>query len=320
MSVPKVSVVLNAYNGDPWIDECIQSVLAQTMGDFEFIVIDDGSTDGTWAKINSYKDSRMRAFTQENRGISATANRGVSLAKADYIARIDHDDVMMPTRLERELAYLQDHPDVALVCTYAQLIYENELSADLYRAPVSSPALRLRLVFENPVVQPTVMMRTDVVRKLGGYNEDPAFFPADDFELWTRMAFEHNLVTIPEALSRYRIRPSSASHQMRTVNHNVLISANSLHRFLRTESTYQECTSLAAIFHRLAGEIAPLGLQRALAMFDRVTDMIAGPKQSWDHEVKSVYGLQRRMIFFHHILRKPPGLWFAQHVPALRLR
>jgi len=320
MTIPKVSVVLNAYNGTPWIDECIQSILAQTMRDFELIVIDDGSTDGTFAKIKSYNDPRIRALTQENRGIAATANRGVSLARAPYIARIDQDDVMMPARLEREFAFLEANPDVAMVCTYAQLIYENTLSNDMFRAPVSSRALRLRLVFENPVVQPTIMMRADVFRKLGGYNEGKEFYPADDFELWTRIAYQHKVATIPEALSRYRVRPSSPSHSMRTVNHNVLISANSLHRFLKDEATYDECNSLAAIFHRLSGEIKHLGMKRALAMFDRVTDMIAGPRATWDKEVHQVYNLQRRMIFFHHVLRRKPGIWFAQNIPALRLR
>ena len=318
--MPKVSVVLNAHNGEPWIDECIQSVLAQTLADFEFIIVDDGSTDGTWAKINTYQDSRIRAYTQENRGIAATANRGVSLARSTYIARIDQDDVMRPTRLEREFEFLQANPDVALVCTYAQLIYENTLSTNEYRAPLSPTALRLRIVFENPIVQPTVMMRTEVVRALGGYNEDHAFFPADDFELWTRMSRQHKLVTLPEALTRYRIRPESPSHKMRTVAHNVLISANSLHWFLAEESTYAECHSLAAIFHRMKDDIPPLPLKRALHMFDRVTAIIAGDRHTWDKEVKSVYALQRRMIFFHHILRKKPGRWLAQHVSALMLR
>ena len=320
ISVPKVSVVMNAMNGDPWIDECIQSVLAQTLQDFEFIIINDGSTDGTWQKINSYQDPRIRAFTQTNIGIAASANRGISLARAPYIARIDQDDVMLPTRLEKQLAFLDANPDVAFVCTFAQLIYEFELSEDYYRAPISSNALRLRLVFENPVVQPSVMMRTSLVTALGSYDESPELYSAQDFELWTRLALNNSVGTIPEALTRYRVRRNSVSHSLKSIDHNVIISANFLHALLKDQCTRAECFSLAQIFHRATGPVEPLSQRRALWMFDRVADLIAGPRNEWDAEIKSVYALQRRMIFFHHILRRQLFRPFIQRFQALRLR
>lgn len=318
--VPKVSIVLSAYNGDPWIDECIQSILGQTFEDFELIIIDDGSTDGTWGRINAYKDDRIRTFKQENCGIAAAANRGVGYARAPYVARIDQDDVMMPTRLEREFAYLETNPHVALVCTYAQLIYDRIISNDLYRAPLSSKTLHLRLVFECPVVQPSVMFRTDVFRKLGGYDEDKRIYGADDFDLWTRMAKDHKLKCLAEPLTRYRVRPASFSHSNKSIDHNVLISERSLHRYLARTFTEGECHSLAAIFHRSAKPVPPLKLGKALQMFDQVTDIIAGPRKDWDKETAQVYGLQRRMIFFHHILRHHLLRPFIQRIPALRLR
>ena len=318
--IPKVSVVLSAYNGDPWLDECIKSILGQTFTDFELIITDDGSTDGTWAKINSYKDARIRTLKQENRGIAVTANRGVGLARAAYVARIDQDDVMMPQRLQREFDFLEANPDVALVCTYAQLIYDRKLSSDMFCAPLSSKALHLRLVFECPVVQPSVMFRTRVFHSLGGYNEGKQFFPADDFELWTRMSHEYKLKCLPEALTQYRIRPSSPSHSMQTVDHNILIAANSLHWYLKDAFTYEVCHSLAAIFHRSAKTPSALLLKTALHMFDQVTNIIAGPSQTWDKETSQIYNLQRRMIFFHHLLRRPMFRFFIQRIPALRLR
>lgn len=317
---PKVSIVLNAYNGDPWIDECIRSVLGQTFEDFELIIIDDGSKDGTWDRINAYEDDRIRTFRQENRGIAATANRGVGLARAAYVARIDQDDVMMPTRLERQFAYLESNPEVALVCTYAQLIYDRTISGDLYRAPLSSKALHLRLVFECPIVQPSVVFRTDVFRKLGGYDEDKRIHGADDFELWTRMAHDHKLKCLAEPLTRYRVRPESVSQSNKSIDHNLLISERSLHRYLAGTFTEGECHSLAAIFHRSAKPVQPLKLGKALRMFDQVTDIIAGPRLSWDKETVQVYGLQRRMIFFHHILRYRLFHPLIQRIPKLRLR
>lgn len=320
MAVPKVSIILTVWNGVPLLNGCIQSVLAQTMADFEFIIIDDGSTDETWNVINSYGDARIRAFTQKNVRMAASANRGVSLARAPYIARIDHDDLMMPRRLEQQLQFLEANPSVALVGSFAQLIYDDTLSSEFYRAPITSAALRLRLIFENPITQPSVMMRTEVVRALGGYNEDRRIDPAEDFELWSRIAYQHELATIGSVLIHYRIRADSASHRIKSIDHNVLISAKSLQRFLEGQASADECFSLAAIFHRLAGDIKPLNLKRALAMFDRVTDMIAGARANWNTEVEQVYKLQRRMIFFHYFLRRRPGIWIARHFHALKLR
>lgn len=317
---PKVSVMMIAMNGDPWIDECIQSVLAQTMQDFEFIIIDDGSSDGTWEKIKSYDDPRIRAFTQKNIGIAASANRGLGLARAPYMARIDQDDVMLPTRLEKQFSFLEAHPDVVLVCTYAQLIYDFDLSDDYYRAPISSTALRLRLVFENPVVQPSVLVRTAEVKALGGYDESPEFFSSSDFELWTKLAQNHGFGTIPEALTRYRVRRNSVSHDLKSIDHNVLISAKFLYALLKHHCSKTECLSLAQIFHRKAGPVAPLGLRRALGMFDSVAHLIAGPRDKWDAETKAIYAMQRRMIFFHHILRRQLFVPLIQKLPALRLR
>ncbi len=318
--IPKVSVVVSAYNGAAWIDECMQSVLSQTLRDFELIITDDGSKDDTWAKISAYNDPRIRAFKQENRGIAATANRGISFARAPYIARIDQDDVMMPTRLEREYEYLEANPDVALVCTYAQLIHGRTLGNDFYRAPLSSTALALRLVFECPIVQPSVMFRTDVFRKLGGYDEDKRIHGADDFDMWTRMAADHQLKCLAEPLTHYRLHQNNFSGAVISADHNILISERSLKRYLGETATQEECHALAAIFHRGAKPVAPLSRSRALQMFDHVTAIIAGPRAAWDKETREVHNLQRRMIFFHHILRGAAFRPLIQRIPKLRLR
>ena len=317
---PKVSVVMNAFNGEAWIDESIQSVLCQTFRDFELIIVDDGSSDRTWQKINSYSDDRIRTIRQENQGIAAAANRGVEMARSPYIARIDQDDLMMADRLQREFDYLEANPNVALVCTYAQLIYDQMLSDDFYRAPLNSKALALRLVFECPIVQPSVMFRVDVFRKLGGYDGDIRIRGADDFDLWTRMAHEYNLKCLPEPLTRYRVRSNSVSQSTKSVEHNIIISAKSLHWYLKDRCSSEECNALAVIFHRSSKPVPPFALKRALTMYDWVAALIAGPRISWDKEICQVYALQRRMILFHHIMRRPVFRPLVQMIPDLRLR
>ena len=105
-----------AYNAEKYINEAIDSILAQTFTDFEFIIIDDGSTDSTCAIVESYSDSRIRFFKNEhNLGVAATLNRGLDLARGEYIARMDADDISLPTRFEKQAAYMDSHPDV-VVC------------------------------------------------------------------------------------------------------------------------------------------------------------------------------------------------------------
>src|ERR1039458_3032292 len=114
---PLVSVVMAVRNGMPYLTESIESILAQTMRDFEFIVINDGSTDETERYLGGLADSRLRIFSQANAGVGASANRGIALARGRYVARMDADDVSLPTRLERQVQFLRENPEVALVGT-----------------------------------------------------------------------------------------------------------------------------------------------------------------------------------------------------------
>ena len=112
---PKISVVMPAYNAENYIREAIDSILAQTFRDFEFLIIDDGSTDHTVEIIRSYSDSRIRLYQNErNMGVAATLNRGLDLARGEYIARMDADDISLPERFAKQAAYMDAHPDVAV--------------------------------------------------------------------------------------------------------------------------------------------------------------------------------------------------------------
>ncbi len=121
---PLVSVVMSVYNGERFLREAIESILSQTFRDFEFIIVNDGSTDGTAGILNSYalSDSRVRVFEQENMGQCASDNRGCSLARGKYIARMDSDDVSMRDRLERQIAFLENHEKVGLLGGAVEII------------------------------------------------------------------------------------------------------------------------------------------------------------------------------------------------------
>ena len=319
VTTAKVSVVLNVMNGQDYLGQCIASVLKQSFEDFEFIIIDDGSTDATWDIISSFTDKRLKPIRQANHGIAESANLGISLARAPLIARIDHDDLMLPDRLERQVAAFTEEPDLALLCTAAQLIDGDQVSARFYTVPTSSAALRLRLLFDNPVVQSTVMMKTEVVKRLGGYLKRPLPYP-EDFHLWVRFARTYPIRALPEALTQYRIRPGSASYGNKSARFNVEVSSLALHSYLGPEYGLAECESLAAIYHRYRHVTNILPQNSALAMFDKAAGMIGGARNTWDDEFKSAYAMQRRIIWTHGLLRQTPLSYAASLIPQLRLR
>src|SRR3972149_9428311 len=122
MGTPKVSIVIPAYNHAQFVGEAVQSVLEQTFPDFELIIINDGSTDTTEAEILKFKDDRIRYYSQENRGLSATLNRGIELARGEFFNFLPSDDAFLPEKLEVQLKVFEEYPDLGLVFAYPQVI------------------------------------------------------------------------------------------------------------------------------------------------------------------------------------------------------
>jgi len=209
-----VSVVMSVFNGGELLAAAVESVLAQTFTDFEFIIIDDGSTDRSVEVLHGYNDPRIILVRQENRGIAAALNRGLELASGYYIARQDADDLSFPQRLTTQTNYLDNHPEIAVLGTAALVI-------DSVGRPFSTfwPFTRHeRLVKELlrgicPLMHGSVMMRREAVRNVGGYN--PAFGHAQDVELWLRIAGRYRLGNIRDVLYQYRKHESSVTQLAR---------------------------------------------------------------------------------------------------------
>src|SRR6267378_876440 len=201
---PSISVVLPVYNCPHYVGEAIDSVLAQTFSEYELILIDDGSTDDTPSVLTRYKDSRIRLVTQDNRGLAATLNRGIELATGRYIARQDQDDASLPERLEKQIAFLDAHPNCALVGTWAQIWKERAPTARAHRHAGDDATLKFELLLNNPFVHSSVMMRKAALDRVGVYSTDKTRQPPEDFELWSRIAREYAVANIPEMLHVYR--------------------------------------------------------------------------------------------------------------------
>ena len=207
---PRISVILPIYNRGDYIAEAIESVIVQTFTDFEIIVIDDGSTDGTAGVIKSFSDSRIRYIYQSNCGRSNARNQAFSVANGQYIAFLDSDDLYLPNKLELQVRYLDTHPSVGMVYTSAYCIDKNgSLLDDSYKATVSGWIYE-DVAFYVPVTitLPTVMVRYEVFDQVGGFDERMERF--EDTDLWRRVSKEFIIEAIPEFTCKLRTHDNNA--------------------------------------------------------------------------------------------------------------
>ena len=208
--MPKVSVVMPVYNGSKYLVEAIESILSQTFDDFEFLIIDDGSTDKSLEIIKSYEDPRIKVIQNpQNLGISASLNNGIYSAKGEYIARMDGDDISLPDRFQKQIKFLDSHPEVIIVGSYMNII--GSLFNQKLRYPLSHDDIVNSMLTSNPMGHPSVMFRRLEVTQLGGYRSMKEWNNgSEDYDLWLRMVgANYKLANLPECLMDYRIHANS---------------------------------------------------------------------------------------------------------------
>lgn len=200
---PQVSVLMSVYNGERYLKEAIDSVLAQTNVNFEFLIIDDASTDRSREILEGYTDPRI--FVTRNRsnlGLTKSLNLGLDQVKGKFVARMDADDICSPDRLEKEVNYLESHPSIDIVGSWVRIIEEHGIEIGSFTPPISDKIIRWQLHFENPIAHPSVMIRTKVIFDLHKYNEGSRC--GQDYELWLRAMDDHHFSNIPEYLLTLR--------------------------------------------------------------------------------------------------------------------
>lgn len=212
MSDPRISVAMSVYNNAPFLAQAIESILAQTFEDFEFLIVDDGSRDGSGAIIDAYaaKDSRIRAIHQSNQGLVASLNRLLAEARAPLIARMDGDDISLPDRFERQVIFLDAHPDHGVVGTCTDDIDEQgRIRRNIDFHPLDHDSFVAALSGGPLLCHPSVMMRRDLVLAAGGYRK--AFAHCEDYDLWLRLADRTKICSLPDRLLHYRRSPGQVS-------------------------------------------------------------------------------------------------------------
>lgn len=201
---PKLSVILPVYNGQEYLLEAIESILSQGFSDFELIIINDGSTDHSATIIEKLEDPRIKFFQQSNKGLAATLNRGISLAKGEYIVRQDQDDISFQSRFQKQVEFLDTNLEVGMVGTAAEIWVGNERTNRFLKHPTDNAVIKFAMLFDNPFVHSSVMLRRSVFEKVGNYSEDFLRQPPEDYELWSRVMREYKLANLPDVLVAYR--------------------------------------------------------------------------------------------------------------------
>lgn len=208
---PLVSVILPVYNAEEYIENAISSILNQSLHDFELIIINDGSSDSSKQIIQSFDDKRIRYIENEkNLGLITTLIRGIKLCKGKYIARMDADDISMPKRFQMQVKFLEKNTDYGICGTWASIINENNEITGRIKNPTNDSAIRISLLFTNPIIHPSVMFRAEILNQFL-YSSDAVH--SEDYDLWCRIALLSNtkMKNLPLKLLKYRWHETNIS-------------------------------------------------------------------------------------------------------------
>lgn len=290
---PRLTVLMPVYNAEPFLREAINSILEQSFRPFEFLIIDDGSTDRSAEIVASYRDPRIRFVrNRRNIGITATLNKGIGLAACQLIARMDADDISHPQRLQKQYSYMARNPHCALLSTWARVISEDKKFVRLER--YRTDFYYYNLTFECWMYHPTIVFRKSAVEQLGMYSMPYS----EDYDLFWKLSVHFPIANLAEALVDYRITSTSLNMVSRKEEYERANVQNVLRniRYYMGEDFQISHSSLELLRHNFKPIAANYSLRtvlRTLGILDRVTGKIL-KKENVNRDVKSI----RRARYF----------------------
>ncbi len=211
---PPITVVMPVYNAERYLARALESVLGQSFGEFELIVIDDGSTDSSLSLLKRYErhDLRLRLLSRENRGLVATLNEGLELARGEFVARMDADDLSLPRRFEQQIAFMDANPEVVCLGGYYDLIDWRGRLLTTMTPPTDHTGIENEMLAgHTPICHPSAMVRREALSRVGNY--DPEMMLAEDLDLWLRLGEIGAMANLPVSIVRYRLHDHSLSEQ-----------------------------------------------------------------------------------------------------------
>jgi cellulose synthase/poly-beta-1,6-N-acetylglucosamine synthase-like glycosyltransferase len=311
--------VLSVRNGGNDLPQALGTILNQSFADFELIAINNGSTDGTAAYLDSIGDPRVRVFHQADAGLAAALNRGISLARGRYIARQDHDDLADPSRIAKQVAFLEARPEYGMVGTRAEIWIGDTPSGRFHDHPTENEILQFDLLLNNPFVHSSVMMRRSVLDRVGGYTTDPARQPPEDYELWSRIARHYRVANLAERLTVYREVPASMSRtgSRPFLEKLVTIASENLAHASGAAEPQQIHIDIAALVHEGVERLSPQpDGERMCAVLAEAGYRIGGGRLS--PELAQRVADAQRQIGRRLMLRRPALGWMLRTARAVR--
>jgi glycosyltransferase involved in cell wall biosynthesis len=205
----KVAVIMCAHNSEKYINQAVDSILSQSFGDFELIIVENGSTDKTWQIIQSFKDSRIKAFQTPFQQLSFNLNFAMMQTAAEYIARMDTDDIARPDRLQKQVDFLDANPEICVVGSAFEKFGDNLKKSEIILMPQTDGEIRKKLAFRFCFCHPSVMFRKNTIIQAGGYQ---GARHCQDIDLWLRLSRDKNIkfANLPAVLLDYRIHTAQA--------------------------------------------------------------------------------------------------------------
>lgn len=258
--LPRVSLVMAVKDGEERIAQSVSSLLNQTYSDFELIIIDDGSVDRTVQIIRSFDDPRIFLYSQENKGVAISANRGLALARGEFIARQDHDDISKESRLEKQVAFLDSHPEIFLVGTAAEITNNVGFTGRYHAHPTDPDLLKLEILFDNPFVHSSIMFRREVIKNIGFYNPKKQITPLDDYDFISRIALKYKVANLSEPLVEYYesnnsltsdLRDQNSTHFLELKKKKIQIMAKNISEILDYEKNFEIVLLFSTVFAQL---------------------------------------------------------------------
>lgn len=223
MNQPKVSVLMPVFNGEKYVASAVQSILHQTFQDFEFVIVDDGSTDRTREIIDTYSSEKINVITNpHNLGVIRSLNKGIKHCRGRYIARMDADDISLPERLAQQVAFLDKIPTIDIVGTQMIIIDDHGVILRVVKQQVDHLGIKLSSLFFSPLFHPTVMAKRVVFRD-NPYDHD--FLHAEDYELWSRLLRQNrfHFANIDRPLLKYRVHKNSISSTKEKIQQHIIL-------------------------------------------------------------------------------------------------
>ena len=283
--MPALRVLMPAYNAERYVGEAVRSILEQTFADFEFVIIDDGSTDRTGEILAEWaaRDSRIRLIRRPNTGYLHALNEGLALCSGELVARMDADDVALPERFERQIRYLREHPEcLAVGCGMLRIDADGDLICEEPMPPAHDEIEERLLKGLGALPHPSAMIRREAMLAVGGYRE--AYYGAEDHDLWLRLAERGRLANLPEPLLKCRIHPENFT-------------------FANEENTRQALAASVADAYRRRGLPAP---ERTL---DEFSPPLRGIDRSRAWTRSAIYAGQYRTARKHALAIWKHSLW-----------